>query len=111
MPIKCFRHEKICWSFFKLERGLYCIEHLVDSLEDDQVESLLPSLLNSISRFLNEPNTPECQTPTIGVGCLKALILTAQESILPHLAQTIQMLQAILPKDVSNGSFLESDSK
>jgi hypothetical protein len=86
----------------QLERGLYCIEQLFDTLEEEQIELLLPSLLASLARFLREPNTEKCQTPTIGVACLGSIIAASQESIGPHLGGIVQMLQQLLPGDVSN---------
>lgn len=86
----------------QLERGLYCIEQLVDTLEEEQLEQLLPSLLQSLARFLQEPNTDECKTPTIAVACLGSLIAAARESIGPHLQGVVQMLQLLLPSDVSS---------
>jgi len=86
----------------QLERGLYCIEQLVDTLDEEQIEQLLPSLLTSLARFLAEPNTEKCQTPTIGVACLGSIIAASQEAISPHLQAVVQMLQKLLPGDVSN---------
>ena len=83
---------------------MYCIEQLVDTLDEEQIEQLLPSLLTSLARFLAEPNTEKCQTPTIGVACLGSIIAASQEAISPHLQAVVQMLQKLLPGDVSNGN-------
>ena len=86
----------------QLERGLYCIEQLMDTLDEEQLEGLLPSLLKSMARFLQEPNTEQCQTPTIAVACLGSIVAASKESIGPHLQSVVQMLQLLLPGDVSN---------
>ncbi|CBY24997.1 unnamed protein product [Oikopleura dioica] len=85
----------------QLEKGLYCIEQLAETLDEDQIENLLPSLMSSMHRFMQMGNTDKCQVATLAVSALGVIIACAENVIGPHLNNCISMLQALLPKSAA----------
>lgn len=86
----------------QLEKGLYCIEQLAETLDEDQIEKLLPSLMTSMNRFMQ--NSEKCQIATYAVSALGVIIACAENVIGPHLNNCISMLQGLLPKSAENQS-------
>lgn len=84
-----------------MEKGLYCIEQLAETLDEDQIENLLPSLMSSMHRFMQMGNTDKCQVATLAVSALGVIIACAENVIGPHLNNCISMLQALLPKSAA----------
>ena len=71
----------------QLEGCLYCIEQLVDSLDEKQLEEILPVLLQSLSKFIQQPNPEQSKTTTTALACLSAIFTAAGESIEPQLQE------------------------
>ena len=87
----------------QLEKGLYCVEQLAETLDEEQLEKLLPSLLKSMQRFMEMGNSGKCDAATLAVSALGVIIATAQDAIGPHLNECVQMLQGLLPTSASTG--------
>ncbi|CAG5098758.1 Oidioi.mRNA.OKI2018_I69.XSR.g15949.t1.cds [Oikopleura dioica] len=85
----------------QLEKGLYCIEQLAETLDEDQIESLLPSLMSSMHRFMQMGNSDKCQVATLAVSALGVIIACAENVIGPHLHNCISMLEGLLPKSAA----------
>lgn len=88
-------------KYQQLEKGLYCVEQLAETLDEDQLEQLLPSLLASMNRFMQMGNTNKCQSATLAVSALGVIIASAADGIGPHLNDCVKMLQNLLPKSTS----------
>ena len=87
----------------QLEKGLYCVEQLAETLDEEQLEKLLPSLLASMNRLMQMGNSDKCQASTLAVSCIGVIIASAQDGIGPHLNDCVKMLQCLLPNSTSTG--------
>ena len=83
------------------------MEQLAETLDEEQLEKLLPSLLASMNRFMQMGNSEKCQASTLAVSALGVIIASAGDGIGPHLNNCVTMLQTLLPKSTSNGEFLD----